>query len=72
MLVETPTYIGYKKHGELWAFSPTPMLGCDIVYNISNWAWEDVMSFMNDIPTAEKLQWLQHNAILYDYTDLDI
>ena len=64
MLVETPTYIGYKILGQLWAFSPTPMLGCDVVYNISNWAWEDVMSFMNDIPASEKLEWLNHNASL--------
>lgn len=46
MKTTTPTYMAFNSETKFWAFSPSPIQGADYVWNISEWAFEEVMHFM--------------------------
>ena len=63
MIQESPTFMGWNEKIGAWAFSPSPINGADIVWDISQWKWEDIENFMTKVPESIKHNWLESKGI---------
>lgn len=48
---KSPTYLGWYPTIGGWGVSPSYMRDAAIVYNVSDWTFEDVVEFINSNPS---------------------